>query len=172
MHALILTVALAALWATLSAIWNDPILLGFGGFAVVLALVMTWRAGGLGFPAAPYGRLVQVVQLWIWLIPEIWTSALKVARKALAIDVRLNPHLIKLRVAEGSSTARATFANAITLTPGTITIDTGADHFIVHALDEADATMAGFNDMRERAMGAIDQRSAAETDAAARGEGV
>jgi len=47
---------------------------------------------------------------------------------------RVNPRIVHFRTRLKSDTARVMLANAITMTPGTITIDLDQDHLIVHWL--------------------------------------
>ena len=50
----------------------------------------------------------------------------------------IDPRIIKFRSKLGSDLALVTFANSITLTPGTITVDVSIDgDFKVHAIDKA-----------------------------------
>ncbi len=47
---------------------------------------------------------------------------------------RINPRIVHFRTRLKSDTARVMLANAITMTPGTLTIDLDQDHLIVHWL--------------------------------------
>jgi len=42
---------------------------------------------------------------------------------------------------------KAIFANSITITPGTVTVETESDHFIVHALTDEAADMSALKKM-------------------------
>ena len=55
----------------------------------------------------------------------------------VVIDPRLPiaPEVIRQRVRFGADAARTTYANAITITPGTLTLDVEGDTFVVHCLD-------------------------------------
>ncbi len=56
---------------------------------------------------------------------------------------RTNPRIVHFRTRLKSDTARVMLANAITMTPGTITIDLDEDHLVVHWL-EAKTTHSGY----------------------------
>jgi multicomponent Na+:H+ antiporter subunit E len=72
-----------------------------------------------------------------WLFYQICLANIYVVRVALAPNLsdKIFPHIIKFRTKLKSEMAIATFANSITLTPGTITVHIEDDYFYVHALD-------------------------------------
>ena len=62
----------------------------------------------------------------------------------------INPQLIRFKVNLKSDISKVTFANSITLTPGTITADIVGDEYIVHALSQpvADDLLSGEMEQR------------------------
>ncbi|MCA8887621.1 MAG: Na+/H+ antiporter subunit E, partial [Parvularculaceae bacterium] len=85
-----------------------------------------------------------------WLFVEIGKANFIVARQALAIEPKLSPKLMKITPPPLSNAGLATFANSITLTPGTVTVDLEPGYMIVHALTEELADEAAINDMGRR----------------------
>lgn len=73
----------------------------------------------------------------LWLLREIVVAALYVAERVLDPKLGIAPVLHTHRVRFKSDTARVAFANSITLTPGTITIDVTEDTFVIHCLHES-----------------------------------
>lgn len=73
----------------------------------------------------------------LWLLKEIVVAALYVAERVLDPKLGIAPVLHTHRVHFASDTARVAFANSITLTPGTITIDVEEDTFVIHCLHES-----------------------------------
>lgn len=71
----------------------------------------------------------------LWLIKEIVVAALYVAERVLDPKLGIAPVMHAHRVHFKSDTARVAFANSITLTPGTITIDISEDTFVIHCLN-------------------------------------
>ena len=55
-----------------------------------------------------------------------------------------------------SDLAKTIFANSITLTPGTVTVEIEGDKFLVHALFEESAAPEAFVEMDERSYRAAD----------------
>ena len=75
-----------------------------------------------------------------WLMVEIAKANLHVMKLVLhprGMDM-IDPHIVKFRSKLKSDLALVTFANSITLTPGTITVSVSLDgDFKVHAIDKA-----------------------------------
>jgi multicomponent Na+:H+ antiporter subunit E len=69
-----------------------------------------------------------------WLMREILIANVQVVR--IVIDPRLptDPVLLRVPTRLSSELAVTTFANSITLTPGTITVDVGEGAILVHSL--------------------------------------
>ena len=79
-----------------------------------------------------------------WLIWQIVKANVDVARRILHPALPIRPHVIRIRAGQKTDLGRVIFANSITLTPGTVTIDLEGDDLTVHALtDEAAAGLAG-----------------------------
>ena len=71
---------------------------------------------------------------WCWLLKEIFVANIYVCRLILSPSMPISPTVIALRSSQSSDLARVIFANSITLTPGTVTIDVDGDITEVHAL--------------------------------------
>lgn len=106
---------------------------------VVAALLATWAVRFLWHDAEV--RAVRV--RWSRLPRFVWTlSGRIVVAAAQVLAIVLDPRLpiapvMRTHVADlGSEAARVVYANAITLTPGTLTVDVDGDVYRVHCLDE------------------------------------
>ena len=81
-----------------------------------------------------------------WLIYQIILANIHVAYLALSPKMPIQPSLIGFTTKLKKGISLLTFANSITLTPGTITADIrGGSYYIVHALDRkvADDLLTG-----------------------------
>ena len=89
-----------------------------------------------------------------WLLWEIAKANWDVARIILKPSLPIKPRLMRIRASQKTDLAKVIYANSITLTPGTITLDVRDDKFLVHALsDEAAADLdTGEMDRRVSAM--------------------
>jgi multicomponent Na+:H+ antiporter subunit E len=81
----------------------------------------------------------RVLLYWPWLAKEIVKSAWGVSR--IIVDPRLpiSPRLVRAKTSQKTAVGVVTYANSITLTPGTISIDVRAGEILVHALTRASA---------------------------------
>jgi len=76
------------------------------------------------------------------LVNEIWKANLQVAVLVLQPKIELNSGYFKYTPQLKTDFARMVFANSVTLTPGTISVDYEGDELIVHYLTEIN--MEGF----------------------------
>lgn len=152
----LLTVVLALVWLALSGMWWHMIITGLGAASVIASVYMTARMGVLDGESAPFTNLVRYARYWGWLGNEIFKANIAVVRLALSPDLNIRPVMTRVSVETGSDMARTTFANSITLTPGTVTVEVEPNGFLVHALDESFADQEAFRDMGRRATFASD----------------
>ena len=147
----ILGLVLAAIWLLLSGYFHDPLLLFLGAASVLLCLFLGGRAGVVDDEGVPSVCFTwRLVPYLAWLAGEIAKANIAVAREALAVRPRLSPKILHVPMAQGTNAGRAAFANSITLTPGTVSIDLGEKEIVVHALTEELADFAAHVDMGAR----------------------
>jgi len=77
---------------------------------------------------------VLAVLLFVRFIWEMVLANIKVACLVLHPRMPIEPQIIRFRTKLRSTFSRVMLANAITLTPGTLTIDIQGDEFVVHCL--------------------------------------
>ena len=87
---------------------------------------------------------------WPWLLKEIAVSAMQVSAIILHPRLPISPTMVRVRSTQKTDVGRTTFANSITLTPGTISVEVSEDEILVHALtrDGADSLADGEMDRR------------------------
>lgn len=84
--------------------------------------------------------------VFVW---ELTKANIDMAKRALSPKLNINPGIVKVPVELKSDYAQAMLANSITLTPGTITMDTveekGKLYYYIHWIDvaETEAVKAG-----------------------------
>jgi multicomponent Na+:H+ antiporter subunit E len=83
-----------------------------------------------------WGRMLTFIP---WLLWQIVLSNLRVARLVLHPDCPVRPALLDLDPPVPTPRARALLGIAVTLTPGTLTVDVDDKGMQVHALDEGAA---------------------------------
>ena len=130
-----------ATWIILSGKF-DPLLLGLGLFS---SAVVAWFFHDLLFAGVTMkqtGVFIRFCRYMPWLVVEIIKANFHILY--LVFHPRMlqliDPHIIQFQTGLKSDIAITTLANAITLTPGTVTITaTSEGGFRVHAIDRPSA---------------------------------
>jgi multicomponent Na+:H+ antiporter subunit E len=147
---LIPAIALYLLWLLLSGYYAKPLLLSLGVFSAVgvtlLALkfrILNLNEGGVFF----HCRMLLYLP---WLFKEIVKSNLDVSRRIWQPAMPVKPQVVFVKANQKTEIGLVLHANSITLTPGTLSIDTGGGLIEVHALSEAsgDQVLKGEFDRR------------------------
>lgn len=151
MRALSLVVSLAIFWLALSGHYT-PFLLSIGLLSVLAVLAIAERMGVVDSEGHPIQLLPGAVTYFPWLLWEIMKSAWAVTKVILSPKLPISPTMTVVRASQRTSAGLATYANSITLTPGTITVSVRGDLFTVHALlkEGADDLEGGGMDARVR----------------------
>ena len=134
----------------MSGVYN-PMILFFGFLSVILTMFFMSRMNekdghttevNLGFfNSFKYG---------IWLIKEIVKSNITVVKVLLSNEISISQKFIKVPFSQLTELGQVVFANSITLTPGTVTVETEEDHFIVHALNFEKSTDSELENMNQK----------------------
>lgn len=150
-----LATLLSALWLAFSGHY-EPRMLTFGAVSVVICLVLTTRLGLMDREASPYLRLPVYLSYWFWLMIEILKANVVVIRACLRAELDVHPALVKVATTCRTDLAKTVFANSITLTPGTVTLEVEGEWMLVHALYEDQAQPEDFIEMDRRSAAAAD----------------
>lgn len=153
MHALGLTIALFVLWLILSGHYT-PLLLAFGVLSSAGVVLLLRRMKLLGHEGQPLQLIIRGVGYWAWLLWEIVKANWDVTKAILDRRLPISPALFEAPTTQKSDLGRVIYANSITLTPGTISVDMHDDRILVHALTQAgaDGVLTGDMDRRVSAM--------------------
>jgi multicomponent Na+:H+ antiporter subunit E len=93
----------------------------------------------------------------LYLVKEIVVAALYVAERVFDPKLSIAPVMHTHRVRFDSDTARVAFANSITLTPGTLTVDVEDDTFTIHCLHESFSDSISSGDLEQRVARTFDR---------------
>jgi len=147
---LVLTGTLVVLWLGLSGHYTG-LLLSLGAVSIALCVWLGIRMGVMDeeMHAAQF-ELVPCVRYAVWLAREVVVSALDVSRRVLDPALPIAPRVVRLPLAQRTDAGRAVYANSITLTPGTVSIDLGDDFVQVHALTADGASALEEGEMNRR----------------------
>jgi len=143
-------VLFAATWL----LWSGhyvPLLLALGAASVGLVLMLARRTGF--FDADVYSLHLgpRLPAFWLWLLKEIVRSNLSVARIVLRRRLEIEPTWVTVDASHLPPAVQATLANAITLTPGTVSADVDRGRIEVHCLTREIADELRGGEMLRRA---------------------
>ena len=135
---------LSGTWLLLSG-HTSPLLLSLGLLSVAAVVACTVRLELLDDEGVPVHLLPGLIRYVPWLIGQVIRSNLDVARRIVSPELPIHPSVIKVDATHHTEVGRVTYANSITLTPGTISLDVSAETIEVHALteDAANDLMSG-----------------------------
>lgn len=139
---------LAALWLLMSGLYDKPLILGFGVASVLLAMILTHRLDVADGERLTFALSVtKLARYTVWLLIEIAKSNWAVTKIILSGKEPDRQKLFMIPVTQKTEIGQVMFATSITLTPGTITVETENDQFVVHALDFSDDSMESLAQM-------------------------
>ena len=134
---IVLVVALSALWLLWSGIYDNALVLGLGACSIAFVVWVTRRMHRVAEATVGYKLGPRLIGYLPWLGWEIVKANLQVARIILDPKLPISPRLIRVPAPQRTDLGRVIYANSITLTPGTVTIDLVDDKLTVHALTKA-----------------------------------
>jgi multicomponent Na+:H+ antiporter subunit E len=136
-------------WLLLSAIF-EPLILAFGLVSCLGVVAIAHRMEVIDHEGHPIHLGRKAVGYWPWLALEITKANLDVARRIIDPGLPISPTLVKLKTSQKSELGQVIYANSITLTPGTVSIDVEGDEITVHALSAEAAAELEKGDMDRR----------------------
>lgn len=152
-----LAVALTLLWFALSGM-TSPLFLVLAGFSILATLWLSAKLDVVDREGSPYLRAPQFLVYSGWLALEVIKSNIKVIAAILGPKGAIDPGFVMLEAGATTGLGKAVFANSITLTPGTVTVDVSDGRLVVHALDLPGSGPETFLEMDRRSRKAADGR--------------
>jgi multicomponent Na+:H+ antiporter subunit E len=133
-----LSVVLGGLWLVWSGHYTG-LLLSLGLASVLGVVWLCRRMGIVDNETIPVHLVPRLVRYAPWLAWQVVLANVEVIRRILFPRPGDRTETVVVRGGQRTDVGRATYANSITLTPGTITVDVTGDVFTVHALTRASA---------------------------------
>ncbi len=133
LHIFTLAAGLTGLWFLLSG-YFIPLILFLGAGSIVGVIWLAHRMDVVDHESHPIHIAANGVGYYLWLLWEIVKANVDVTLAILRGANALRPQVFKLKASQRSDVGRVTYANSITLTPGTVTIFADGDEFTVHSL--------------------------------------
>ena len=142
-------VILYGFWLVLSGFFTLPLLAAGLGSAIAVVL-LTRRMGVVDREGLPIHLGWAAAKYWPWLLREIVKAAWDVAKIIVDPKLPISPTMIRVKTSQKTSVGIVTYANSITLTPGTISVEAEHGEILVHALTRAAADGLAAGDMDRR----------------------
>ena len=145
--ALLLFIFYFVIWLLLSGHY-DPLLLTLGVLSCITCLYVTWKAKFIDEEGLPLHLLIRLPIYTLWLFKEIIKANIDTAK--IIILNNPDPQNFRVKSSQKTEAGKVTYANSITLTPGTVTTVLDGDILEVHALssDMADDVKSGAMDKK------------------------
>jgi multicomponent Na+:H+ antiporter subunit E len=147
MYRVSLFLVLLAVWVLMSG--QCTILhLGSGVVCSLLVTYVATRKKIIDEEGHPIHLLaVTALTYWPWLLYQIFLANLDVAYRIWHPRLPISPRLTRIPYRTRSDLGTVIYANSITLTPGTVTVDVGKRQLLVHSL-----TAKGERELRDGEM--------------------
>jgi multicomponent Na+:H+ antiporter subunit E len=146
-HFISLGAVLFGVWLLLSGHF-DPLLIGLGVVSCVVVALITLRMELIDHEGHPVHLTWRgLFFYWPWLGWEIVKANWDVAKRVLAPSMPISPTMVRVDASQKTDLGIVIYANSITLTPGTVSVDVGEGKILVHAL-----TREGAEAVREGTM--------------------
>ncbi len=148
-RAVYLGLFLFGLWFLLSGSYTS-LLLALGIASSVFVVAIALRMHIVDRETHPIHLHSAIVFYWVWLTWEIVKANIDVARRVIDPRLPISPNLLRVKATQKTDLGRVSYANSITLTPGTVSVRVEGDLILVHALtrEAAEALAKGEMDRR------------------------
>ncbi len=151
MRAFSLSATLFIFWLLLSGHYT-AFLIASGAIAAAFVAWLGLRLDYADEEGHPIDLIGRGLVYWPWLIKEIIKAALGVALIIVKPSLPISPRLVRVTNTQKKPVGTVAYANSITLTPGTITVEVRRpEHaLLVHALTETAAADLETGEMDRR----------------------
>ncbi len=152
-HGIGLCLALVVCWLLLSG-YFEILLLSLGAASVAFSVWIALRMDLIDHEGVPMHITWAVLRYLPWLFWEIIKANIDVARRVIHPALPIAPSLFDAPVSQNTDLGQVLYANSITLTPGTVSIDLNPGVIRVHALHDgaAEGVLEGEMDRRVSAV--------------------
>jgi multicomponent Na+:H+ antiporter subunit E len=138
-------------WMTLSG-YLEPFLISAGAASAAAVVWLVHRMALIDREGHPIHLGRTIFTYLPWLFKEIAKSGWDVTKIILNPRLPVTPELLRVKASQRTSVGVATYANSITLTPGTISVEVADGTILVHALTKQGASSLATGDMDLRVL--------------------
>jgi multicomponent Na+:H+ antiporter subunit E len=148
-HAVGLVLGLAAVWLLLSGHF-EVLFLFFAVLSIALVVLISIRMDLIDHESVPLHLTLAAPAYWVWLGKEIVKANIDVARRVVDPKLPISPKLFETKASQRTDLGQVIYANSITLTPGTVSVDLDPGIIRVHALSAEGAAEVQAGEMDRR----------------------
>lgn len=136
-------------WLLLSGMYTG-LLLGLGVLSCLLVVAVCRRMQIVDLEGHPNHLIIGTLRYVPWLLWAIIKANIDVARRIVHPRLPMSPCVIRVAASQKTHLGQVIYANSITLTPGTVAVETGEGTIDVHALtgEAAEDVRSGVMDGR------------------------
>jgi multicomponent Na+:H+ antiporter subunit E len=132
-HSIGLAVLLFLLWLALSGQLN-LLMLSLGLASTLFIVYVSHRMDVIDREEYPANMTPLLLRFWLFLTREIVIANIDVVKRIFKPGKNISPQLIEIPLALRTDLSRVIYANAITLTPGTVSVKLNKETITVHTL--------------------------------------
>ncbi len=149
LHVLALSAMLSGFWLINSGHYT-PLFLFFMVVSVFFVVLLCHIMDVVDGESQPLNLTFTIPLYWLWLIKEVVLSNIAVVRCVWLGKGSISPTVFTVTAHQKTDIGKVIYANSITLTPGTVSMDLEGDQITVHALtkDTAASLLEGEMDRR------------------------
>jgi len=145
-----------SLFLTLSAFWllnsghNSVLMLSLGAVSIAFVLYISHRMDVVDYESQPVHLSMKLPGYFVWLLKELILANIAVVKHIWLGNNSISPTLTTIRASQKTDLGKVIYANSITITPGTVTVDLVGDKVMVHALLQENIQVLKIGEMDRR----------------------
>jgi multicomponent Na+:H+ antiporter subunit E len=124
-----------------------------GVLSCLLVVLIANRMDVVDHEGHPIHLGLRAIVYWVWLAKEIVKANIDVARRIVHPRLPISPTLVRVKASQKSELGQVIYANSITLTPGTVSVQVSDGTILVHAIAEEMAGDLKAGEMDRRVTG-------------------
>ncbi|MBT8436056.1 MAG: Na+/H+ antiporter subunit E [Gammaproteobacteria bacterium] len=148
-HTISLFLTLTAFWLINSGHYT-LLMLSLGLISIALVLYVAHRMDVVDHESQPLHLTLKLPGYLLWLAKEIIVSNISVVKHVWLGNKTISPVLTTIKASQKTDVGKVIYANSITLTPGTVTVDLVGDQITVHALSRENIEVLQAGEMDRR----------------------
>jgi len=113
---------------------NSALMLSLGAASIALVLYIAHRMDVVDHESQPVHLSLKLPGYFVWLLKNLVHANIAVVKHIWLGNGSISPTLTTVKASQKTNVGKVIYANSITITPGTVTVDLVDDRIIVHAL--------------------------------------